>query len=143
MSFQQVDKKDLNYTEIKNGQKWSMDAGVYLMLFPNGMKYIGKSNHLGKRLISHVSAFKKGNDWHGKAKDCFCPIKNPTFYQMWESFVQNVEYYIYTVPAGEEDKLEEHYLKQIAFRFNQKMYYNTKYPEISVEEWIEYEFGGV
>lgn len=141
--FQIVEKKDLDYKKVKNGEGWSSAAGVYLMVFPNGMNYIGKSNHIGKRLISHISAFKKPrrkNDWHGEAAKVF-HFKGDNFYDYWQDFVQNVDYYIYETEPGKEEELETYYLKQIALRFNQKLYYNTKYPVLTEEEWMEYMFG--
>jgi predicted GIY-YIG superfamily endonuclease len=32
-------------------------SGVYLMIFPNGKKYLGKTNNLRRRLKEHLKAF--------------------------------------------------------------------------------------
>jgi hypothetical protein len=50
----------MDYNETRHGfNDWSSKPGVDLMIFPNGIKYLGKSNHLLKRLLAHISKFKK------------------------------------------------------------------------------------
>lgn len=139
--FRQVQKGEFDYQQVKSGEmEWSRKPGVYLMVFPNGMKYLGKSNHLGKRLISHISGFRKGEKWYGAAKQTFCDIEEPSFYQVWEAFRDNVVYYITYDDKPEE--LEQEYLKRIELNFRTKEYYNTQYPEVTYEEWMDSMFGG-
>lgn len=143
VDFCQIDRKEMDYNETRHGfNDWSYKPGVYLMIFPNGMKYLGKSNHVGKRLVAHISKFKKGEGWYGAARPSFCSIKDPSFFQLWENFRNKVDFFVaFSEKENEEIEMEELYLKRIKMNFRTKEYYNSVYPSVSIEEWTDWMFG--
>lgn len=47
------------------------DSGVYIIKFPNNKRYVGSSNHVIKRLKTHMSHLENGSglDWYKQAAE--------------------------------------------------------------------------
>lgn len=111
-------------------------AGIYLMVFPSGMKYVGRSKNILKRLNGHIYSFfnPRENDWHREGVKEFCPAaKNKD--DVWKGFWRQVAFYIMPCEEGEEYELEDRALIEITINGKRNEYYNTAYP-IKEEELL-------
>lgn len=110
-------------------------AGIYLMIFPNGMRYIGKSIHIKDRLKQHIYAFykKKEGDWHGRAVETFAAGAE-TKDDIWKCFWRAVDFYIMPTEKGMEGEYETAALKQIMENGKMEEFYNTSYPKDKKED---------
>ena len=138
---------DQNYT----------DSGIYLMIFPNGMRYLGKSKHINKRIRQHFKDFFNAKDWHKDAYYTFTkkpkperPPSHPDWkritknrqeiidaemeifyrkrYEIAVDFFKNVQLYVWRVSVEDITTAENACLQRIVDRDSQDRYYNTVYP---------------
>lgn len=63
-----------NWNFSKLDQNYSC-PGIYMLIFPNGMRYLGKSIHINQRIRQHFKAFSFSSDWHSIARSTFTKIK--------------------------------------------------------------------
>lgn len=110
------------YKEIK----WQGQAkrGVYLLVFPNGMKYVGMSKNLHKRILTHcknLSSPKNKTPWYSKAAETI------NTKQGFVEIMKQLEILIYFCDNPEE--VEKELLIDIWVQGNQNLFYNTAYPK--------------
>lgn len=74
--FKQV--SPFNFTILD--RYWS-NSGIYMMIFPNGMRYLGQSKHINQRIRGHFRAFSYDNDWHAAARTTFTQLKLENKYE--------------------------------------------------------------
>lgn len=122
MTFKQVNKDITHRNFISQDMPWYDSSGVYLMIFSNGMKYLGKSNKLGSRLSTHISEFRFGKNWHEKLNQ-----QGKTFHDTIQWFRNNVQFFI--CECEPEDLYEKYCLSIIKNRGEQDQYYNAQYPK--------------
>lgn len=71
---------ELNFKRIG---KWSFScldkyysgSGIYMMQFPNGKRYLGKTKHFNRRLREHFRDFSFASDWHAAARTTFTELQ--------------------------------------------------------------------
>lgn len=108
------------FIDWKNKVKqYPRSAGVYIMTFPNGKKYLGQTNNFQKRFEGHFSGLfgdrkSEGMSWYSK-----CLEDNPQLKP------EDIE--IECIPTGSRKALEKEMLSQIEDRTE---YYNCSYPSI-------------
>lgn len=75
--------EEIDFREIK---RWSFSyldkhytSGIYVMEFPNGMRYLGKSKNIPRRLREHFKDFSYASDWHSAARPIFTKLILPEF----------------------------------------------------------------
>lgn len=120
-------------------------SGIYIMSFPNGMKYLGKSKHINKRIRQHFLDFSNASDWHAAARSTFTKYKLPQFnlklqdeynrirYKMACDFFHKIKLYIWEVPEDKITWAEDSCLNQIQIENNQSKFYNSQYPKEGLE----------
>lgn len=139
---------------FKTLDRYFSGAGIYLMEFPNGMRYLGKSKHINKRIRQHFQDFLTAKDWHNEAYWTFTnkpkpqrpntPLSNrrkaqQTFdeeleiyyekrYKIVLDFFKNVSLYVWEVEEADITLAENACLQRIADRGKKHNYYNTSYP---------------
>lgn len=72
--------KEFEFYKIENWNFSKLDkdyycSGIYMLIFPNGMRYLGKSVHINERIRQHFKAFSFSSDWHSIARPSFTRIK--------------------------------------------------------------------
>lgn len=105
------------------------------MIFPNGKKYLGKTNNLRRRLKEHLKAFQKSNDWHRMAAEQFLSEKSlEDLGLVYRDFFFNVELYFKDTNTGQAAyQMEQEYLTRIMKNNRQEEYYNISYPTLKKE----------
>ena len=68
--FKQI--KDWSFSKLDKEYRGS---GIYMMVFPNHQRYLGKSVHINRRLREHFRDFSFSSDWHDKARESFTQLK--------------------------------------------------------------------
>lgn len=107
-----IDWKD----EIK---KYPRSAGVYIMTFPNGKKYIGQTVNFQERIKGHFSGLFGNRESERMVWYPDCLKENP---QLKPRDIQ-----IECIPTGSRKTLEKEMLSQIE---NKAAYYNLSYPSV-------------
>ena len=72
--------KKFEFYKIENWNFSKLDKdyycpGIYMLIFPNGMRYLGKSIHINERIRQHFKAFSFASDWHSIARSTFTKLK--------------------------------------------------------------------
>lgn len=120
-------------------------SGIYLLIFPNGMKYVGKSKNIRKRIGQHVKAFcSREPDWHATALETFYKVEREVKYseefvsvriinfdveKLIKQFWNKVKIYIQTCEEGLKTAYEKQALREIDKNGFREQYYNTQYPK--------------
>lgn len=55
--------------------KFYSSSGIYVMVFPDGKRYLGKTKHFNHRLRQHFRDFSFASDWHAAARPTFTDLK--------------------------------------------------------------------
>lgn len=69
-NFKRIDKWSFSYLD-----KCYSGSGIYVMQFPNGKRYLGKTKHFNRRLREHFRDFSFASDWHAAARITFTNLK--------------------------------------------------------------------
>lgn len=109
------------------------NSGIYLLIFPNGMKYIGKSKCIPLRIDQHLNDFRyRKTDWHAAALKTFLLTEKKgklTWKEVFYSFLREVKVYVQTCEEGLETAYEKQALREIDKNGFREQYYNTQYPK--------------
>lgn len=69
-NFKRIDKWSFSYLD-----KYYSGSGIYVMQFPNGKRYLGKTKHFSDRLRQHFRDFSFASDWHAAARTTFTKLQ--------------------------------------------------------------------
>lgn len=76
---------EINFHKV---EKWNFhvldtfynEAGIYLLKFPNGMKYLGKSKRINRRIREHL---QDSRAWHEKARKTYTKLSLIPYYDIY------------------------------------------------------------
>ena len=72
LNFERIDTWNFSLLD-----RFYSGSGIYVMIFPDGKRYLGKSKHLNRRIREHFRDFSFASDWHSAAAHTFTQLQLP------------------------------------------------------------------